>query len=379
MKTLGDVFDDQCRRTPDVPAVVSGATRLTFADLHRWSAQLSLTMAPHVSPGQRVALLLPVEAALAAAAVAVTRVAGVVAPLDTASPVPELTAQLAELDPAALVTDADGVASAIAATSDLSQPPALVLLHAGEADVIERRATPARALSSDDSPPLLQLVAHSAGHRGHVARSHARVLAEWKALRDALDIEAGDRILGCSGLHATLFAALCAGVTFYAGQILPPREVLALLEREDITVLEGVSPLFATLADLPGRGKNDRRSLRVVVSSRAPVSEAEASAFHRRFGLSLRQVYGSAVTGTISVNDELGAGTPPGSIGRPLRGVRVKVVAGGAIAVASPFSATEFLDDPAATSARFRDGFYLSGDVGAKASDGTIAITGWRS
>src|SRR5439155_24820650 len=51
MKTLGDVFDDQCRRAPDVPAVVSGATRLTFADLHRWSAQLSLTMAPHVSPG----------------------------------------------------------------------------------------------------------------------------------------------------------------------------------------------------------------------------------------------------------------------------------------------------------------------------------------
>src|SRR5207248_6031448 len=115
LKPLGDVFDDQCRRAPDVPAVVSGATRLTFADLHRWSAQLSLTMAPHVSPGQRVALLLPVEAALAAAAVAVTRVVGVVAPLDTASPVPELTAQLAELDPAALVTDADGVASAIAA------------------------------------------------------------------------------------------------------------------------------------------------------------------------------------------------------------------------------------------------------------------------
>ncbi len=91
MKTLGDVFDDQCRRAPDVPAVVSGATRLTFADLHRWSAQLSLTMAPHVSPGQRVALLLPVEAAFAAAAVAATRVAGVVAPLDTASPVPELS------------------------------------------------------------------------------------------------------------------------------------------------------------------------------------------------------------------------------------------------------------------------------------------------
>jgi len=131
-----------------------------------------------------------------------------------------------------------------------------------------------------------------------------------------------------------------------------------------------VSPLFATLADLPGRGKNDLRPLRVVVSSRAPVPEAEVSAFHRRFGLSLRQVYGSAVTGAISVNGEPGAGTVPGSIGRPLRGVRVKVVAGGAIAVASPFAATEFLDDPAATAARFRDGYFLSGDVGANVSGG---------
>src|SRR3989442_9224410 len=47
-------------------------------------------------------------------------------------------------------------------------------------------------LSLHDALPisLLQLVAHSPGHRGHVVRSHARVLAEWKALRDALDIDA---------------------------------------------------------------------------------------------------------------------------------------------------------------------------------------------
>jgi len=243
MKTLGDVFDDQCRRAPAGPAVVSGAMRLTFADLHRWSAQLSLTMAPHVSPGQRVALLLPTEGALAAALLAATRVGGVVAPLDPVSPTPELAAQLAELDPATLVTDTAGMASAIAATSDLPQPPALVLLHAGEADVIERRATPARALTSDDSPPLLQLVTHSPDRRRHVVRSHTGVLAELKALREALGIEAGDRVLGCSGLVSTLLAALCVGATIYPGKTFRPREVLTLLACEHITVLEGVPPL----------------------------------------------------------------------------------------------------------------------------------------
>src|SRR5262245_42494740 len=164
MKTLGDVFDDQCRRTPDVPAIVSRTTRLTFAVLHRWPAKLSLTLAPHVGPGQRVALL-----------------------------------------------------------------------HDGGADVIERRATRARALASDDSPPLLQLAAHASGHRAHVVRSHARVVAELKALRAALGVETGDRILGCSGLVSTLLSALCAGATLYPGKTLPPREVFGVLAREHIT------------------------------------------------------------------------------------------------------------------------------------------------
>jgi len=379
MKTLGDVFDDQCRRTPDVPAVVSGATRLTFADLHRRSAELSLTMAPHVGPGQRVALLLPGEAAFASALLAATRVGGVVAPLDTTSPAHELAGRLAELDPAALVTDGSGMASAISATSDLPEPPALVLLHEGGADVIERRATPARALASDDSPPLLQLIAHAPGHRGHVVRSHARVLAELRALRAALGIEIGDRILGCSGVVSTLLSALCAGATLYSGKTLPPRDVLALLARERITVLEGVSPLFAMLADVPGTAKIDLSSLKVVVASRARVAPAETSAFQRRFGHRVHQVYGSPVTGAISVSSEASTKHAPGSIGRPLRGVRVKVVGGSTIGIASPFAATEYLDDPAATAARFRGGFYLSADLGAMGPDGTIAISGRRS
>src|SRR5262249_11611492 len=344
---------------------------------HRWSADLSLTMAPHVGPGHRVALLLPDDAAFAAALLAATRVGGVVAPLDTSSPVHELASRLAELDPAALVTDGSRIASAIAATSDLPEPPALVLLHDGGADVIERRATPARALASDDSPPLLQLVAHAPGHRRYVVRSHAQVLAELKALRAALGVQMGDRILGCSRVVSTLLSALCAGATLYPGKTLPPRDVFAVLAREHITILEGVSPLFAMLADVPDHANIDLPSLKVVVASRAGVAAAEATAFQQRFGRCVHQVYGSTVTGAISVSSEAGA-EPPGSIGRPLRGVRVKVVAGGTIGIASPFAATEYLDNPAATAARFRGGYYLSPDVGARAWDGTITTTGRR-
>jgi len=160
---------------------------------------------------------------------------------------------------------------------------------------------------------------------------------------------------------------------------LPPREVFGVLAREHITILEGVSPVFAMLADVPGAAKIDLPSLKIVVASRARVAATETSAFQRRFGHGIHQVYGSPVTGAISISREASGEHTPGSIGRPLKGVRVKVVAGGTIGIASPFAATEYLDNPAATSAGFRGGFYLSGDVGAKASDGTITITDRRS
>src|SRR5262249_61791208 len=112
--------------------------------------------------------------------------------------------------------------------------------------------------------------------------------------------------------------------------------------------------------------KTDRPSLKVVAASRARVAAAETSAFQRRFGHSIHQVYGSPVTGAISVSSEASDEHTPGAIGRPLRGVRVKVVAGGTIGIASPFAATEYLEDPAATSAGFRGGFYLSGGLGAR-------------
>ena len=385
MKTLADLFDDQCRRSPQADAVVAGGDRFTFADIHSWSARLSLALAPCVTVGQRVALLLPNSAPFAAVVMAAARLGGVLAPLDPRASVPDLARRLAALDAAALVTDAAGMAAAVTATTDLLDPPAIVRMYDGAADVIERRASAARALTGSESPPLLQLTTVGAtGADQEVVRTHAQVLTEIKTLRHVLGLAPSDRFLApvpwsdSAALVTSLLSALTTAASVHPIAAFRARDVLAHIERERVTVFGGVPAMFALLAHASPTVTANLGSLRIAFTSGAALGSADSHAFHARYGRFVGHLHATRVTGTIGLGSG-GHGEPVmGSIGRPLPGVKVKLLADGEIAVQSPFAATEFLDDPAATATCFRGGYYLSGDLGAKAPDGTISVIGPR-
>jgi long-chain acyl-CoA synthetase len=74
------------------------------------------------------------------------------------------------------------------------------------------------------------------------------------------------------------------------------------------------------------------------------------------------------------------------SVGRPLPDVRVAVVddegrpvaAGveGEVAIASPGAISGYAGNAEANAASFREGFYLSGDLGRQSADGHLVLTG---
>ena len=59
---------------------------------------------------------------------------------------------------------------------------------------------------------------------------------------------------------------------------------------------------FVVLADTPVRGTVDLSSLRTVFSASAPLLPEDNRRFHEKYGIWIRQLYGSTETGTISVN-----------------------------------------------------------------------------
>jgi long-chain acyl-CoA synthetase len=140
------------------------------------------------------------------------------------------------------------------------------------------------------------------------------------------------------------------------------------------------------LADTPPRGAVDLSSLRTVFSSSAPLLPEDALRFHARYGLYVRQLYGSTETGTISFNVHPNVEQCLESVGRPLPDVRLAILdenrhplpvgEEGEVAIASPAAIRAYDGNPEASAASFADGFYLSGDLGRMAGDGALTLTG---
>jgi acyl-CoA synthetase (AMP-forming)/AMP-acid ligase II len=66
----------------------------------------------------------------------------------------------------------------------------------------------------------------------------------------------------------------------------------------------------------------------------------------------------------------------PGSVGPASPGVELRLAESGEICVRSPFLMDGYFDDPEATAAALRDGWFHTGDLGALDADGYLSIVG---
>ena len=200
------------------------------------------------------------------------------------------------------------------------------------------------------------------------------------------------------GLGNGLLAAVGAGATLV---LLAPRieqdgvidvpfaarceEVLELIAREQVQVIAGVSHQFAALAGMPAAQPSALSGVRWCFSSGGHLPVDVYRRFFDRFGVPIRQIYGSTETGSVTANLETSASFRPDSVGRPLANVTVKLVgeAGedigsgelGAIWVASPVIPPGGYDNrPELNEETFGGGYYRTGDMGRRAEDGSLFV-----
>ncbi|HEY1335943.1 MAG TPA: AMP-dependent synthetase/ligase [Bryobacteraceae bacterium] len=113
--------------------------------------------------------------------------------------------------------------------------------------------------------------------------------------------------------------------------------------------------------------------LRIAASGAAPLSK-DLAEFYEAIGMPLIEGYGLTEGGVAALNP-LDA-PRPGSIGKPLPGVEVRISDDGELLIKSPCLFTAYLDDPQTTAEVLRDGWLHTGDLAHIASDGYIYITG---
>ena len=415
--TLVDVLRWHAERAPDRPQVIlrsadEGERVITYGELWARARAVAAGLRERkLGPGETVALMLRTEEAFFAAFFG-TLLAGAVPvpiyPPFRADRIEEYARRqvkiLRNAGARLLVTFAE--AGRVAA---LLRPRVAPL---AEVTTVDRLAAPAPErpplrLAAGD-PALIQYTSGSTGDPKGVLLTHANILANIRAIGEAIAIRPDDVAVSWlplyhdMGLIGAWLGALYFGVPVV---ILSPLDFLARPARW----LRALHAHRATLSpapnfafDLCGRKVADAElegvdlsAWRLAFNGSEPVSAETLARFARRFAAygfrpaALTPVYGLAeasVALTVS---------PPGrgprldgrvvSCGRPLPGHEVRIVDAegrpvaerveGRIEFRGPSVTAGYWRNPAATRATFRDGWCDSGDLGYKA-EGELYVTG---
>ncbi len=205
-------------------------------------------------------------------------------------------------------------------------------------------------------------------------------------------LEKDDVVLGCLPLFHTFGQTVSMNSSFLVGAkvVLQRRfdagEALCLMREHEVSVLIGVPTMYMALLDAVGFTVPPK--LRMCISGGAPLPVAALEEFQERFQCVIQEGYGLSETSPTATVNQVEYGLKPGSVGHPLWGVEVEI-ANPEIEHRTELHAPEVLGEvvirghnlfsgyyrqPATTSTVIVDGWFRTGDLGVKDSDGFVHI-----
>jgi acyl-CoA synthetase (AMP-forming)/AMP-acid ligase II len=171
----------------------------------------------------------------------------------------------------------------------------------------------------------------------------------------------------CMGLSGAIYHSN----TLYLLERFSAEETLKFLSSGKISLFTHTPIAYQKM--LEQEGDYDLSHLRLAISGSAPLPPANWAAFKERFGVEIIECYGSSETGRIASNradDKM-----PGSPGRPLPDVEIKLSNSNELLVRSPGLFPGYFNNPEATAEKMHDGFWSTGDI-AEIKDGRIILKG---
>jgi acyl-coenzyme A synthetase/AMP-(fatty) acid ligase len=224
-----------------------------------------------------------------------------------------------------------------------------------------------KPLRSPDETFLFLFTGGSTGKPRSWSKTPRNLFGEAFYLAEALAIGTGDLFLSTvppQHIYGLLYSVLLPFVT--SARVIRrtctfPREILCALKEEGATVLVSVPIHYGTL-------KTDdlqRFSLRLALSSAAPLDPGDAAFFLKKTGLPINEIYGSTETGGIAIR-AYGAGANHGSW-EPFACLDWRILSD-RLCVHSDFISPELPLDA--------EGFYLTADRVAEAGEKRFRFLG---
>ena len=327
-------------RDPDGLAVIDERGSLTFAELNARAARIAAGLrAEHgVGPSRSLAVMCRNHRGFVEAMLTASRLGADLLLLNTDFPGPQLAQALGPHTLGAVVHDEEFAPVLHAAGYDGERVLAWHDEAAGAATLDALAASNAASPPAPASPGRLVIL--SSGTTGPPkgaprAPSASAALGPLTTLLEHLRPRAGDPILiGPPVFHGFGLAFLGIGLFIGAPVVLRRRfdaaAALADVATHRATHVVGVPAMLQRILalDPAERARHDTSSLRAVGSAAAPLAPHLAHAFMDVYGELLFDLYGSTETGIASIAGPADLRAAPGTVGRPPRGITLKVLDG---------------------------------------------------
>ncbi len=399
METLYSRLQQQATLSLREVAILETDRALTYAELLGRTDDVAVRLRrAGTEAGDRVALVLPNGSEFVQAFFAVAAVGGVAVPLNPALREPELAALMEDGPVAAVVTVSDLRDRCVGALQLVSSGVDVpVLLTGGEGQVapVVDSGTEAGPAASPGDPVLCLYSSGSTGRPKRVIRTQGNLLWETDRFTAALGLGSADRVLGVApfshvnGLMRSMVASVLSGATLVPLAQFERRAVGRTIQERRVTVFTGVPFMFAMLAETRWPQPVSFSSLRLCFSSSAPLPPETIQRFLERYGVRVRQLYGTTETGTIALDGAPEPAPTAECLGVALDGVEVDIFSedrrpvrvgdSGDIGIRSPAATREYPGLPDQNTLSFWNGYFFPGDVGYKDPAGRIYLVGRKS
>lgn len=386
---------------PDRTAIVYRDERQSFGELVERIERLASGLAGiGIGAGDAVGLVLRDDPWFVASFHAVAALGAKVVPANPAFKQPELEFWFRSTGVKAVISDerTAGVCERIAAGFESSvqvigsgagHGSAITLAGLVEAGSAERLGP-----RSPEEALVGQFSSGSTGRPKRLDRTHGMCVAEAESYL-ALGIGREDKILAAVplfhtwGMGACTFGAAISGATLVILEdphpfLLKRHRALELIQEEGITVFPGVPFNYRLMAESPADA--DLSSLRLCFTAGMATPRETFEAFGERFGVLVRQLYGSTETGMIAANLSDDPVSTFESVGTPVKGIEVGIVDDdgaplpdgevGEVTVAGPAVTEGYGDLPELSAVAFRGGRYFTGDLGRIDEGGMVFLEG---
>jgi long-chain acyl-CoA synthetase len=386
MTSLAANLTETARRHPERVALRLDEIEIPYAALEAASARLAgLLAARGLRPGDRVGIMLPNVPYFAIAYYGVLRAGGVVVPMNVLLKERETAFYLSDPGARAVIAwhEFDSAARAGADAADVD----CIIVRPGEFEeligTVEPLPTDPRRVEDSDTAVILYTSGTTGKPKG-AQLTHANLRHNVETVTNMLKLGTDDVILGALplfhafGQTAGLNAAVAAGACLTLIPRFDPASALAIIERDEVSVFQGVPTMFAAMLH---RGKrSDTGSLRLCVSGGAAMPVEVMGGFEETFGCKVLEGYGLSETSPVASFNSPDRERKPGSIGTPVQGVEMKLLdpsddGVGEIAIRGHNVMKGYWNRPEATAAAIdEDGWFHTGDLARVDDDGYYFI-----